>query len=83
MPHQPENNDWSDSSSGRGRRNKADREKDATLPNMKAGRADPAKRGGAGTPAGPGKGTARKIPLEDLNDREDLSERNLNDRNWL
>jgi hypothetical protein len=87
MRHQPENNDWMGPSapySDSDRRKTTDQEstdpeKDTTKRHAAAApAADPEQ---APTGAGPGRGRKRK--LEDLNDRDDLSERQLSNRNWL
>jgi hypothetical protein len=83
MRHQPENNDWMGPSapySGSDREKTTDPEKDNAKTKRRAPAADP---GQEPTVSGPGRGTSRKRKLEDLNDREDLSERQLSDRNWF
>jgi hypothetical protein len=84
MRHQPENNDWMGPSapySDSDRRKTTDQEKDKTKSQTPTDpTADP---GQAPTVSGPGRGASRKRKLEDLNDREDLSERQLSDRNWF
>jgi hypothetical protein len=74
MRHQAENNAAPDSGADVNRSQQAGQEKDPA-------RADARNQ----VPAAPArrKPAAGKTKLEDLNDREDLSERHLSSRNWL
>lgn len=82
MRHQPENPDWTDAAARDSeRRHKPDQPKDTANPHAKAPKAPAAPPGQVVSSSGVGKGASRKRKLEDLSDREDLSERQLSDRN--
>jgi hypothetical protein len=86
MRPQAENNDWMGPSapySDSDRPKTADQEKDKARTKGHAATAPAADPGEAPAISVPDKGASRKRKLEDLNDREDLSERQLSDRNWL
>jgi hypothetical protein len=84
MRHQPENQDWTDAAAGdrdRDRRHKPDQQNDTANPHAKAATTHSAHPDQVVSSSGVGKGASRKRKLEDLSDREDLSERQFSDRN--
>jgi hypothetical protein len=84
MRHQPENHDWTDPAAhdhDSGRPHKPDQQKDTANSHVKDEATPPAPPEKAPSSSEMGKGASRKRKLEDLNDREDLSERLFSDRN--
>ena len=80
MRSSPKNKDWQKHSPGpQSDKNHAQ----PADPEAGAGRNPAANSTGAEASGKPGRQATRKKKLEDLNDREDLSDRTFSDRNWL
>ena len=87
MRSSPKNKDWQKHSPGpqpdKNRTPPGSPDDPQTNPDVDTGRIAPAGSADAQGPGKTGKQASAKKKLEDLNDREDLSDRKFSDRNWL